>query len=287
MKDTNYSANLSLNIKGNLRVYKHPIVMGIINATPDSFYNKSRHQKVSKAIETASKMIYDGAEILDIGGYSSRPGSKNISFTEEIDRVTPIIKAIKSKFPNQLISIDTFRTDVANAAINSGADIINDISGGYENPSIYKLAASEKTPYIMMHMKGTPQNMTQKTNYDTLIGDIISFFSKQIQNAKREGLNDIIIDPGIGFSKTINQNFSIINRLKDLLMIEHPILMGVSRKSLIYKTLEITSESSLNATTVLNSICLLNGAKIIRAHDVKEAKEAITLTTKLYESELT
>ncbi|MFK8038485.1 MAG: dihydropteroate synthase [Crocinitomicaceae bacterium] len=255
--------------------------MGIINATPDSFYAKSRQQKVSSAIEIASKMINDGVEILDIGGYSSRPNAENISIDEEMSRVLPIIEGIKLNFPNQLISIDTFRTRVANAAIQSGADIINDITGGYNNQSIYQLAAREKTPYIMMHMKGTPQSMQKETTYGSLIGDIISFFSNQIKLAKSSGLKDIILDPGIGFSKTIDQNFKIIKELKSLQILNHPILIGISRKSLIYKTLNIKPEESLNATTSLNSVCLLNGAKIIRVHDVKEASETIAIFKKI------
>ena len=261
MKDTIFSPNLSLNFKGILRVYKHPIVMAIINTTPDSFYDKSRHNNVQSCLEIAKKMIDDGAEILDIGGYSSRPGAIDISIDEEINRVVPVITALKQKFPDQIISIDTFRTEVAEAAIDAGATMINDITGGFNNTSIYELAAKAKTPYIMMHMRGTPQDMQSHLDYNLLTSEILQFFSTQINIARASGLIDIIIDPGIGFSKSLDQNYELIKNLKDFLMLNQPILIGVSRKSLLYKLLNITPDKALNATTSLNTIAILNGAK--------------------------
>jgi len=282
VKDTTFSSNFHLNYRGNLTVYKHPIVMGIINATPDSFYTNSRQVNINEAINVAKKMIDEGAEILDIGGYSSRPGAQHISPSDEIDRVVLLIAELKSQFPDQTISIDTFRTEVAEKAIDAGADLINDISGGYKNTSIYDLAADKNIPYVMMHMVGTPQNMQTKTQYNNLVRDITYFFSEQIDIAKSIGLNDIIIDPGIGFSKTIDQNFEIIKKLRDFLILDRPILAGVSRKSLIYKTLNNGPDDALNGTSVLNTVCLLNGANILRVHDVKAAKEAIQLLNCVY-----
>ena len=281
MKDTTFSANFNLNCKGKLTVYKHPIVMGIINATPDSFYSDSRKNILSEVINIANKMIVDGAEIIDIGGYSSRPGADQVSTKEEIRRVIPVIKTIRDEFPDQLISIDTFRTDVAEAAISAGANMINDITGGLKNDSIYKLAAAEKTPYIMMHMQGNTANMHTQTEYNSMISDMIYFFSKQITLAQEAGLNDIILDIGIGFSKTIDQNYTLIKHLADFSILDRPLLIGVSRKSLIYKTLNITPEEALNGSTVLHTISLMNGANILRVHDVKEAVEAVRLFSKV------
>jgi dihydropteroate synthase len=281
VKDTTFSANFSVNFKGNLRVYKQPVVMGIINTTPDSFYANSRQTTIDNAIVTGRNMIKEGAEILDIGGYSSRPGAEDISINTEIQRVIPVIKAIKSEFPTQLLSIDTFRTDVAHAAIEAGADMINDISGGANNESIYQLAADYKTPYVLMHMKGTPQNMQSNTQYSVLTSDIIHYFSKQLNVAKNYGLADIIIDVGIGFSKTLSQNFSILKNLCDFNIFDKPQLLGISRKSLIYKTLNSTPDQALNGTNVLHTIGLVNGAKILRVHDVQAATETIKLYQQL------
>lgn len=251
--------------------------MGILNATPDSFYEKSRMGSVEAALEQAKKMISEGAEILDIGGYSSRPGAKEVSEEEEINRVIPVITAVKTNFKNTLISIDTFRSTVAEKAILAGADMVNDISGGQADPAIFEITAKYQCPYIMMHMRGTPQNMMQKTNYNDLIPDLIYYFSEQIEKAQKAGLKDIIIDPGFGFSKTVEQNFAVLNRMELFRVLEKSILIGVSRKSMIYKSLEITAEESLNGTTVLNTIALEKGAQILRVHDVKEASEAVKL----------
>lgn len=281
MKDTTFSSNFSLNCKGKLTVYKQPIVMGIINTTPDSFHSNSRSKNVKMGIAKARKMVNEGADILDIGGYSSRPGADHISTAVEIERVVPMIKEIRAEFPNQKISIDTFRTEVAEAAILSGADFINDIKGGFNNPSIFEIANQYKTPYILMHMQGSPQDMQLYTNYQSLIKEITYYFSSQLEIANKYGLTDIILDVGIGFSKSIEQNFTLLKRLSDFKIFEKPLLLGVSRKSLIQKTIGTSALESLNGTTVLNSVGLLNGANILRVHDVKEAKESIKLISKL------
>ncbi len=254
--------------------------MGIINSTPDSFYAESRKASIQNILSTTEEMINDGADIIDIGGYSSRPGAQHISTEEEIDRVIPSIKAIKSTFPDTIVSIDTFRSEVANAAILAGADMINDISGGISDPDIFNIAANHKAPVCIMHMRGTPQNMQSQTQYDYLLSDLILFFSRQVNLAKNAGVNDIIIDPGFGFSKTTDQNYELLNSLKQLKIINLPLLVGISRKSMLYKFLEIVPEEALNATTTANVIALINGANILRVHDVKPAKEAIQILSK-------
>lgn len=282
MKDTVFSSEITLNCQGILHEFSNPLIMGIINTTPDSFFEDSRKNSSVEICTQASKFISEGATIIDVGGYSSRPGAKDISETEELERVLPSIKSIRAAHPNILISIDTFRAKVAEKAIQAGANIINDISGGQAEPSIFKVAATYNAPFIMMHMKGTPQNMQQNTDYTNLLTDLISFFSRQIKVAKKHGVKDIIIDPGLGFSKTLDQNYDIISNLELLSILEYPILIGASRKSMLYKLLNITPSESLNATSIINTISLLNGAQILRVHDVKEAIEAkqIVLKTK-------
>ena len=255
--------------------------MGIINTTPDSFYQKSRFQDSDSLMNQVSQMVTEGVDIIDVGGYSSRPGAMNISVDEEISRVIPAIKKIHEKFPNLLISIDTFRSGVAVEALKAGASIINDISGGVQDEAIFKVAADLHAPYILMHMQGTPQTMSAQTNYENLMKDILFYFSNQIAKAKAAGIKDLILDPGFGFSKTIDQNFELLNNLNQLEIFGLPILAGLSRKSTIYKTLNISAEESLNGTTVMNTIALMKGASILRVHDVKEAKQAIQLISKL------
>ena len=256
--------------------------MGIINATPDSFYSASRVNNSKDAIEIAKKMISDGAKILDIGGYSSRPGAKDISEEEELDRVLPLIHEIKERNKDILVSIDTFRSKVAEEAIKAGADIINDISGGLKEPEIFEISAKYGVPYILMHMQGTPQNMMFNTSYSNLMEDIHNYFEQQIKQAKEKGVTDIIIDPGFGFSKNLQQNYKLLKELPELNSLNCPILVGISRKSMIYKRLGNTAEESLNGTSVLNTIALLNGAGILRVHDVKEAVECVKLTSHLF-----
>ena len=278
MKDTLFSSQFRLNAKGILHEFSKPIVMGILNATPDSFYAASKIKETALGIKKAKQMIAEGAGILDIGGYSSRPGATEVSESEEIERVTALIEGIRTEFPSVLISIDTFRANVANAAILAGANIVNDISGGTIDPEILDVAAMYKCPYIMMHLRGTPQTMMQNTEYDNLIKEVVYFFSNQIEKAKKAGITDIIIDPGFGFSKTVSQNYELLGKLDVLKLLDKPILAGFSRKSMIYKSLQITANESLNGTTVLNTIALNKGASILRVHDVKEACEAVKLS---------
>jgi dihydropteroate synthase len=222
-------------------------------------------------------MLTEGATILDIGGYSSRPGAKDISNQEEIDRIAPVIEAVSGAFPDAIISIDTFRSEVANIALDAGAGIINDISGGRQDEAIFKIAAQHQAPYILMHMRGTPQNMQDKVEYTDLIKDIQAYFSNRISSARSAGVKDIIIDPGFGFSKTVEQNFALMKQLEMLHLHNAPLLVGISRKSMIYKKLESSAQEALNGTTALNMYALTKGACFLRVHDVKEAKETIRL----------
>ena len=281
MKDTLFSSNLTFNSKGILYDYTKPIVMGILNATTDSFYGKSRVSSVEIAVKRGMTILAEGATILDIGGYSSRPGATDVSEIEEIRRVLPIIEAIKEASPSTLISIDTFRANVADAAIKAGAGLVNDISGGQLDPPIMRVSADNQCPYILMHMRGTPQTMISENNYTHLMADLLFYFSKQISAAKNAGLKDIILDPGFGFSKNSAQNFELLRKLERLHILELPLLVVISRKSMIYKSLHIDPSESLNGTTVLNTITLEKGAKILRVHDVKAAIEAVELVVKL------
>ena len=272
---------MTINVKGKLIDLSDPIIMGILNITPDSFYDGGFYNSEKKIIAQVKKMINDGASIIDIGGYSSRPGAEDISVESELSRVLTVIKAIKHKFPETLISIDTFRSEVAKKAVKAGADIINDISGGSLDKKMFNTVSELNVPYIIMHMKGNPRNMIKKTKYEDVLKEIIRYFSKKIHLATKAGIKDIIIDPGFGFAKTVEQNFNILNNLDYLKYLDKPILIGVSRKSMIYKTLEVTPKDALNGSTVLHTISLLKGAKIIRTHDVKEANEAIKLVSQL------
>jgi len=266
-----------LNCKGRLLVIDKPIVMGIINATPDSFYSGSRFTEVDEINQIAEKMLDEGADIIDIGAQSTRPGSEQISADEELKRVIPGISAIARKFPGAIISIDTYYSKVAKAAIDAGASIVNDISAGSMDGQMIDTVAGLKVPYILMHMKGTPQTMQQNTVYENLTGEVLDFFIAKTHELKQTGITDIIIDPGFGFAKTIAQNFELLKNLSVFKILDKPILLGVSRKSTIYKTLDKTADEALNGTTVLNTIGLMNGASVLRVHDVKEAKEAVTL----------
>ncbi len=280
MKDTSIYPKRTFNCKGILHSFDRPLVMGILNVTPDSFYAPSRSGDWSEIIMRVQKMLSQGLDFLDLGGYSSRPGAVDVSEAEELQRVIPVIEKLHHEFPDLIISIDTFRSKVADAAIKAGASIINDISGGGLDPAIYGIAAKHKAPYILMHMRGTPQTMGQFTSYDSIIQDMLFYFSEKIELAKAAGVTDIILDPGIGFSKTPEQNFEVLANLHRFSVLECAILLGVSRKSTIYKTLNISAEESLNGTTVLNTLGLLKGADILRVHDVLEAKQAIQLIQK-------
>ncbi|MBN9298228.1 MAG: dihydropteroate synthase [Filimonas sp.] len=267
----------TLNCKGRLFTIDTPVVMGIINSTPDSFFSGSRQATVDDAVARASQMIADGASILDIGGLSTRPGSEEISADEEAARVTPVIAAIKARFPDTFISIDTYRASVAKEVVAAGADIINDISGGLLDEAMLPTTASLHVPFICMHMKGTPQTMPSLASYDNVVQEVLDFLIVQTENCRKAGIQDVILDPGIGFAKTIAHNFELVKNLSVFSILQRPILLGISRKSMIYKTLHTTPENALNGTTVLHTAGLLNGAHILRVHDVKEAVEAVKL----------
>jgi len=264
----------TLNCKGKLLVLDTPVVMGIINATPDSFYKGNINDDM---VALAQKMIADGASILDIGGQSTRPGSERITVEEELQRVLPVLKAIHAKFPDTIISIDTYSSKVAAAAVAAGAAIVNDISAGNMDEAILPTVAALHVPYVCMHMQGTPGTMQQEAHYDDVAKEVLDFFIAKTAACKKAGITDIIIDAGFGFGKTITHNFSLLKKMDLLQILNRPVLAGISRKSTVYKTLHSTAADALNGTTVLNTIALMNGANILRVHDVKEAVEAITL----------
>jgi dihydropteroate synthase len=251
--------------------------MGILNTTPDSFYAGSRHVHIDSIIQAAGKMIEDGATLLDLGGQSTRPGSVKTTAEEEIRRVLPAIEVIRDQFPDVFISIDTYQSEVAKRGIKAGADIVNDISAGMLDEGMLKTVADGGVPIIAMHMKGNPQNMQGNTSYHQLLPEMLDYFTDRISHIQRAGIKDIIIDPGFGFSKTLEQNFELLNRLDLLKILNRPVMAGLSRKSMIYKTLQSTPEEALNGTTVLHTVALMKGAQILRVHDVKEASECIRL----------
>jgi dihydropteroate synthase len=271
----------SINCKGQLIEFNQPKVMGIINLTPDSFYEKSRHRKIKDILKQVDKMLTDGADFIDIGGYSSRPGADGVAEEEEITRVVPIVEKLTRHFPSALVSVDTFRSEVAWQSLDSGAAIINDISAGHLDNQMMTVVKKYQVPYIMMHMKGTPQTMKTLNQYDDLITDIKYYFSERIAKANQLGINDLIIDPGLGFAKNIDQNFKLLKHLSDFEDFNYPMLIGLSRKSMIYKTLGFTADQALNGTSALNMLALDRGASILRVHDVKEAIECCRLFNKM------
>ncbi|MGB8490373.1 MAG: dihydropteroate synthase [Bacteroidales bacterium] len=271
-----------INVRGKLLDLSVPRVMGIINVTPDSFYKQSRFATDDAVLNAAKKMISEGADILDIGGYSSRPGAEKISAAEEKNRVLPAIKLINREFPEAIISIDTFRSEIAAEAIlDCGASLINDISGGEADAKMFDTIVRLRVPYIIMHMKGEPSSMQLKPVYDDVVAEILKWLGERIVKLQLMGVSDIIIDPGFGFGKTAEHNFELLRCLGDFRIAGLPVLVGLSRKSTIWKTLGITPEQSLNGTTVLNTVALLHGTDILRVHDVKEAVEAIRLIDRL------
>ena len=280
-KDTFFQIKTSLNVGGKILDLSAPKVMGILNITPDSFFEGSRTQSEKEILTQAEKMLTEGADILDLGAYSSRPGATDISVEEEKQRLIPAVKLIVKHFPEAVISVDTFRASIAKKAIESGAHIINDISGGNLDQEMFKTVGKLGVPYILMHMKGTPQTMKDLTDYVDLCSEIKLYFSEKIAQLKQAGVKDIVLDLGFGFAKNIKQNFELLKQLADFRTLGFPILAGLSRKSMIYKTLDIDANEALNGTTVLNTIALLNGASILRVHDVKEAREAILLINKI------
>lgn len=255
--------------------------MGILNVTPDSFYDGGRFKNKSAIIRQVDIMLNEGATFIDIGAYSSRPNADHISEDEELQRILPIVELVIKNFPEVLLSIDTFRSKIAKACIHAGASLINDISAGHLDDHMFDVISELKVPYIMMHMRGNPKTMQQLTKYDNLVKEVLSYFSERIAKARDLGIIDIIVDPGFGFAKTIDQNYELLNKLELFHITDLPILAGVSRKSMIYKTLDSTVDHALNGTTVLNTIALQKGASILRVHDVKEAVECIKLTSKL------
>ena len=274
----------TLNCRGRLLDLTQPAVMGILNITPDSFFSGSR-VSLAQAVDTVQQMLDDGASFIDIGGYSTRPGAATVSPTEEADRVLPIIETLSSTFPDALISIDTFRASVARQAVTSGAAIINDVSGGTLDSAMFttvaELSQSKAVPYILMHLRGTPQTMQSLATYQNVVTEVIDELAVRLAELRSLGAKDIILDPGFGFAKTPVQNFELLHHLTAFRVFEEPVLVGLSRKTTIWKTLNIKPEEALNGTTVLNTVALLNGASILRVHDVREAVEAIKLTQQL------
>jgi len=267
----------TLNCRGTLIDLSIPKVMGIINVTPDSFYDGGKTFSEKEILKQAERMLSEGATFLDVGGYSTRPGAEDISETEEIRRVVESVESMLKRFPEALISVDTFRSEVAKKAVETGAAIVNDVSGGTLDGEMYKTVAKLNVPYILMHMRGTPKTMAKLTDYKNVTVEVLKNLSEKIAMARAEGINDIIADPGFGFAKTREQSFQLLNNLELFQNLKVPILAGISRKSMIYKTLETSSDNALNGTTSLNTIALLKGASILRVHDVKEAVECVKL----------
>ena len=257
--------------------------MGILNLTPDSFYDGGKYQDLTKSLKQVERMLKEGATFIDVGAYSSRPNAEPISEDEEIQRLLPVLQRILKEFPEVLISVDTFRSGVAKAAVDAGAALINDISAGQLDHHMMPVVAVLQVPYIMMHMRGTPQTMQSQTQYDNLVKDILYYFSERLAEARSHGIIYPIIDPGFGFAKTREQNFELLHHLELFKFIEHPLLVGISRKSMIYKTLGTTAENALNGTSILNTVALQKGASILRVHDVKEAVECVELINALHD----
>jgi dihydropteroate synthase len=272
---------MTVNCGGKLIDISTPKVMGILNVTPDSFYDGGKYKSDMAILLQTEKMLKEGATFIDVGAYSSRPGANQVAEDEELNRLLPIVELILKNFPETLLSIDTFRSEVAKLCIELGACMINDISAGKLDDNMIPLIGALGVPYIMMHMKGTPQNMQSQLQYKDLIRDIIYYFSERVKLAKKHQIKDIIIDPGFGFSKTLQQNYNLLHQLELLQILNLPILVGVSRKSMIYNLLETVPNEALNGTTVINTIALLKGANIIRVHDVKEAMDCVSIVNQL------
>lgn len=268
---------MTINCKGRLIDLSKPKVMGILNVTPNSFFDGGKYKNADEIVAQVQKMLSEGATFIDIGAYSSKPNAEFVSVEEEIARIVPIVELLVQQFPNILISIDTFRSEVAEACILKGAALINDISAGKLDDLMLGVVAKYKVPYIMMHMRGTPQTMTTLTQYEDVVKEVLLYFSERIAAARSLGINDLIVDPGFGFAKTLEQNYEVLQKMELFQQLELPILSGISRKSMIYKVLNTNASESLNGTTTLNTISLVRGASILRVHDVKEAVECVTL----------
>lgn len=281
LKNQIFQAALSLKIKDRLYDLSKPLVMGILNITPDSFYDGGQYEQATTIIQQCHKMLEEGADIIDIGAYSSRPGADAISQELELERLIPAIQLIIREFPEVNLSIDTFRSEVARQAVDQGVSMINDISGGNLDDKMFETVASLKVPYVLMHMKGNPQNMATQNNYEDILLEMLAYFEKKVYKLQALGVKDIIIDPGFGFAKNIAQNYFLLNHLAYFQILNRPVLVGISRKSLIYKTLHQSPQEALNGTSVLNTVALLQSASILRVHDVREAREAIRLVAQL------
>ncbi len=275
--------NISTSIKGKKLILDEPLVMGILNVTPDSFFDGGKYQNEQEVINQTQKMINEGATFIDVGAYSSRPKAEHISEQTELDRILPIITLLRKEFPEIIISADTFRSQVAKKCVEAGADIINDISGGTMDSNMFETIAQLDVPYILMHIKGTPQSMQTNPSYKNVVKDVKSYFSEKLEQLNKLGVKQVILDPGFGFGKTVEHNYQLLSALDEFKEFGLPILTGVSRKSMINKVLNTTPKEALNGTTVLNTIALLKGAKILRVHDVKEAKQAIQLVKQLHQ----
>ncbi len=275
-----FSRNYSLNIGGRLIDLTTPRIMGILNVTTDSFYTASRAFDEVEILTKAGKMLEDGATFLDVGGASTRPGAPEVAEEEELKRVRIAIAAIKREFPSSIISCDTFRSEVARQAVYAGADLMNDVSGGERDAAMFKVISELRVPYILMHSRGTPETMGSLTQYDNLMMELISWLQERVLRLRDAGVKDVIVDPGFGFAKSQKQGFELLRKLELLHVLECPLLVGISRKSMIWKTLKVTPDEALNGTTVLHTLALMKGASILRVHDVKEAVEAVTLIAK-------
>jgi len=281
MQSKIFSVNKTLNVRGKLIDLSEPKVMGILNVTPDSFYDGFKYTDETSILKQVEKMVSEGADFIDVGGNSTRPGAEDISEEEELKRVLPAVKAIFKNFPAVIVSIDTFRANVARKIVEEGASIVNDISGGNLDQGMFETIASLQVPYILMHMKGTPQTMVKESNYENLLKEILDYFHEKIHRLHSLHIKDIIVDPGFGFAKSVDQNFELLNKLDRFKILEKSMLVGLSRKSMIWRTLKTNPDSALNGTTALNTIALIKGASILRVHDVKEAKEVIQLVNQV------
>lgn len=274
------SMKMTLNCLGNLVDLRVPKVMGILNITPNSFYDGGRYLSEKALLSQVEKMLFEGATFIDVGAYSSKPNAELVSEKEEVARIVPVVELILKHFPKTILSIDTFRSSVAKICIDNGAAMINDISAGSLDEKMFEMVSNLQVPYCMMHMRGTPQSMQNQTNYTDITKELLLYFSEKVAKARSFGINDLVIDPGFGFAKNTEQNYEVLQKLDLLEVIELPLLVGFSRKSMVYKPLSITPEEALNGTTVVNTIALTKGAKILRVHDVKEAVQCITLFEK-------
>lgn len=276
-KNKNLNTLITLECNSKLLDLSTPAIMGILNLTDDSFYDGGQHNSIKKALLQTEKMLDDGAKIIDIGAYSSRPKAKHISHDEEWQRLEKTLQIINKEFPQAILSVDTFRSEIARRSIDNGADIINDISAGNLDPQMFDTVADLNVPYIMMHMQGTPQTMQDNPHYNCIEKEVVNYLLNKVKTLQQKGLSKIIIDPGFGFGKTLEHNYQLLNNLEELHTLELPILVGVSRKSMVYKVLETDAKNSLNGTTAIHTLCLSKGASILRVHDVKEAVECVKL----------